>query len=325
MRAVKLLLFAVLVAVGWQLWQQREFVASAYTEERPPLALELSGVNAAIEESAPSPSPYALVRAGSDQAPTFASQPTEPEEPAVVELTGGSVALEGTVALPDGTPVSGATIRIERFTSAGSAVGETETGPDGTWEASNLQGGRLRIRAYAPNLLASVDSVVVVLSTSGTATVPLQVQAASSSIRYEAFGPLGIEIGTEATVAVVVSREAVDEVGRLVEFPLAGQPLLAAFDPPVRLLSADLVTTDAGGAARYLLVCDRAGEPVARLLLDTERASVTLPSCVTAETLAQLEAAAAAEAADAGIGGTTGGAGSEDPGAETDDESEDEQ
>lgn len=296
MRAVKLLLAAALAAGWWQMWEHREFVAAAYTEDRPPLALELSGVNAVVAESAPSPSPYTLTPAGPDRSPTFAIEPTE-LTPANVELTGGSVSLEGTVQLLDGTPVSGATIRIERFTSDGSAVGETASGPDGAWQASNLRGGRLRVRAFAPNALASVESVVVVLSTSGRATIPLQVQAASPDVQYEAFGPLGIAIGTQATVAVVVSREAVDESGRLVQFPLAGQPLLAAFDPPARLLSADVVTTDAGGAARYLLACDGEGANVGRLLLGDQRTSVTFPSCVSAETLAELQAAAAAEEA----------------------------
>lgn len=316
MRAVKVLLLAVLVAGWWQMWVHRDEVASAYTEERAPLTLELNGVGAVPVASERSVSPYALVPPGSERAPTAAIPAAEEPTGSVVEteLTGGSVTLEGVVQLPDGTPVSGATVRIERFTVDGSAVGETVSGSDGTWRADGLLAGRLRVRAYAPNALASVESVVVVLSTTGKATIPLQVQAAASSIRFDVAGPLGIAIGTEATVAVVVSRELVDEEGRLVQIPLAGQPLLTTFAPPARLLSADLVTTDDGGAARYLVVCDAAGTAVARPELEGQRPTVQLPSCVSAEALAELEAAAAAEE-EARAEASTADEGSE-PGAE---------
>lgn len=301
MRAVKVLLFAALVAGWWQMWTHHEFVASAYTDERAPLTLELKGVGAVPVATERAISPYALVPPGSERAVTVAPavEADSAEAMADPELTGGSVTLEGVVQLPDGTPVAGATIRIERFTVAGSAVGETVSGPDGTWQADGLLAGRLRVRAYAPNALATVESVVVVLSTAGRATIPLQVQAAAPSIQFDVAGPLGLAVGTNGTVAVVVSRELVDEEGRLVEIPLAGQPLLTTFSTPVRLLSADLVTTDEGGAARYLLTCDGVGTAVARPELDGERPTIQLPPCLTAEALAEREAAAAEAAGEA--------------------------
>ena len=181
------------------------------------------------------------------------------------------------------------------ITSEGSAVGETESGPDGSWEATGLRGGRLRVRAYAPNALASVEPAVLILGADGDATQSLGVEAASVSIRFDVVGPPGIAVGRDGTVAVVASREAVDDSGRLVRFPLAGQTVQFALDGPARLLSADLVTADAGGAARYLLACDGAGTLSARLLLDTERAAVDLPSCMTPESLAELIEAEAEE------------------------------
>ena len=297
MRAVKLLLLVALVAGWWQMWQHRDDVASAYIEDRAPLALELNGVGALPEDLESSVSPYALLGPGTDFAPTFVVTRSEPAEAVSVELTGGSVSLDGTVQLPDGTPVAGVTVRIERFTSDGSAFGETETGADGRWQASGLRAGRLRVRAYAPNALASVESVVVVLSTTGRATVPLQVQRAAPTIRFDVVGPLGVAVGSQGTIAVVASRETVDENGRLIRFPLAGQPLMASLSVPARLLSADVVITDPGGAARYLLTCDAEGVAVARLELDIERPTVTLPPCLTPEALAEVEAAAAAEEA----------------------------
>lgn len=300
MRALKVLLFAALVAGWWQMWQHHDEVAAAYTEDREPLALELKGVGAVPEPTERSVSPFALLPPGPERSPTFSSMlgVTEPTEETATdpELTGGDVTLDGVVQLADGTPVSGATIRIERFTVDGQAVGETVSGPDGTWRADGLMAGRLRVRAYAPNALASVESIVVVLSRTGQATIPLQVEPAARSIQFEITGPLGIATGGDATVAVVASRELVDDDGRLVRIPLAGQPLLATFDPPARLLSADLVTTDDGGAARYLLACDREGTFAGRVVLADEQGAVDGPPCLSAEALAELEAAAAAEA-----------------------------
>ncbi len=307
MRTLKLVLFAALVAGGWQLWNQREVVVSAYTEERDPLSLELGGVSAVPIASERSPSPYGLVSAGLDRAPTFLppAEADEDEEPPVVQLTGGTVTLDGVVQLPDGTPVAGATVRIERFTTEGEAVGETISDEEGNWEAPGLRAGRLRVRAFAPNLLASVDPVVFVLSHTGSATLVLQVQQAAPSVTYELVGPPAIAIGTEATVAVVVARESVDENGRLVQVPIAGQPMLAAVDAPSRLLSADLLDTDAGGAARYLVTCDAEGTAAVNVLFGSARSALALPPCLTVEAMAELEAAAAAEdesAADAAEG-----------------------
>ncbi len=190
MRAVKLVLLAALVVGWWQLWNQREFVTAAYTEERDPLALELGGVSAVPIAADTSASPYALSPVGLGRAPTYVAQPpTDDAEPPAVELTGGTVRLDGAVLLPDGTPVAGATIRIERFTTAGHAVGETVSDEEGNWEATGLQAGRLRVRAFAPNLLASVDPVVIVLSHTGSATIALQVQAPAPSVSTSWSGP----------------------------------------------------------------------------------------------------------------------------------------
>lgn len=297
MRAVKLVLLVALVAGGWQLWNQREFVVSAYTDERDPLALELNGVSAVPITSARSESPYALAVAGTGRAPTHLRLDTgDDAEPETVELTGGTVTLDGSVLLPDGTPVAGATIRIERFTTAGQAVGETVSDDDGNWEVVGLRAGRLRIRAFAPNLLASVDPVVIVLSHAGSATIALQVQAAAPAVTYELVGPAAVAIDAEVTVAVVASRELVDENGRLVRVPMPNESLLMSVSPPARLLSANPVTTDAGGAARFLVVCDGEGTPTSSVQIDTVRSTLALPACLTIEALAELEAAASAEA-----------------------------
>ena len=297
MRVIKVVLFAAIAVGWWQLWLHRESVTSAYTEDRTQLAIELGGVGVVPINDGRSVSPYALVAPAADRAPTFlAAFPEEAVEPPAVEVMGGTASLAGTVTLVDGTPVAGATVRIERFTSDGQATAETLSSSDGSWAAPGLQGGRFRVRAFAPNVLASVESAVLVVPRNGSGTLELMVEAPVEGLRTDMVGPLGIAVGTTGTAAIVVSREAVDDVGRLVQVPAGGLSLIATVSPPARLFSADIVVTDGGGAARFLLACDAEGDPIARLVLEEDRPSLALPPCMTAEALAELEAAAAAAA-----------------------------
>ncbi len=298
MRLVKLILFAALVVGWWQLWHVRETVTSAYTEERAPLALELDGVGSVLADAERSVALYALQPAGLDRAPTFLAIAPRAvsDESSDLAVTGGEASLSGTVNLPDGTPVAGATVRIERFTSDGQGTAETVSGPDGSWSAADLRGGRLRVRAFAPNQLASVEPSVLVVSRNGSARLTLVVDAAVDGLRFDMVGPPGIAIGTAGTAAVVVSREVVDESGRLIQLPVAATELTASISGG-RLLSADVVSTDPGGAVRYLIACDFEGTPTAVIAAGAIESVIAMPACMSAELLAELEAAAAAERA----------------------------
>jgi len=293
MRFVKLVLFAALMVGWWQLWHVRDSITSAYTDERAPLALELDGVNIAPLESDRPESPFALVAAGTDRAPTFLPIATQPvdEEATSVGITGGSVALSGSVQLTDGTPAAGVTVRIERFTSDGQATAETVSDVDGSWSANGLQGGRLRVRAFVPNQLASVESTVLVMSENGSAQVPLTLVAPDPGLRFSLVGPTDIAIGTAGTAAVVISREAVDGWGRLIQTPVPANVTTASISG-ARLLSADRVVSDAGGAVRYLIACDVEGSPVVAISTGQVRTMLALPRCVPAALAVEPEAEA---------------------------------
>lgn len=298
MRLVKVILFAALVVGWWQLWHVRESVTAAYTTERPPLALELDGVSVVLADSERPISPFALRSAGINRSPTFLSiaSSTEAQEPPSVAVTGGQASLNGTVVLPDGTLVAGATVRIERFTSEGQGTAETVSGPDGSWSALGLQGGRLRVRAFAPNQLASVESAVLVVTRTGSARLTLVVEEATAGLKFEMFGPPGIAYGTAGTAAIVISSEAVDQVGRLVQLPVIGRETTTSISGG-RLLSADVVVSDAGGAVRFLIACDVEGAPIANITAGADTAVIVMPACMSADFLAELEATAAAERA----------------------------
>ena len=298
MRLVKVILFAALVVGWWQLWHVRETVSSAYTEERSPLALELDGLGSVLADAERPVPLYALRSAGLDRAPTFLpiAPPAVPDEPSPISVTGGEASLSGTVNLPDGTPVAGATVRIERFTSDGQGTAETVSGPDGAWSAAGLRGGRLRVRAFAPNQLASIEPSVLVVSRNGSAQLTLRVDEAIDGLRFDMVGPPGIAIGTAGTAAIVVSREIVDESGRLIQLPVAATELTASISGG-RILSADVVVTDPGGAVRYLIACDVEGSPTAVITAGDVESVIAMPTCMSAELLAELEAAADAERA----------------------------
>lgn len=294
MRLVKLMLFAALAAGWWQLWHVRDAVTSAYTDERPALALELSGVGAVPIDADRPDSPYALHYAGIDRAPTFlpTTPAAAPDVDVSVSVIGGEANLSGTVMLPDGTPVAGATVQIERFTSEGQGTAETISGDDGSWTADGLLGGRFRVRAFAPNQLASIDPSVLVVARTGTAQLTLTVDVAADGLRFDMVGPPGIAIGAPGTAAIVISREIVDETGRLIRTPVASRDMTVSLTG-ARLLSADVVITDPGGSSRFLIACDFEGAPTAVITTSDVQAFISLPSCMTAEALAEIEAAAA--------------------------------
>ena len=156
------------------------------------------------------------------------------------------------------------------------------TGPDGAWRAEGVRGGRLRIRAFVPSQLASVESTVLFVARTGSANVPPPVALPEPGVRFELFGPPGVAIGTTDTAAIVVSRQTVDDLGRLVELPMVGRRFSVVIGG-ARLLSADQLTTDAGGAVRLLLACDAPSRPLATMVDGDERSFVALPPCVSGE------------------------------------------
>ncbi|MEZ5342671.1 MAG: hypothetical protein R2706_14855 [Acidimicrobiales bacterium] len=87
-------------------------------------------------------------------------------------------------------------------------------------------------------------------------------------------------IGADQTVAVVASTTIVDGEGRIVVVPIAATPITATVTGAGSLISADVVTTDGGGAARFRVRCDSAGSVSLRGTGESISVSGVLSACV---------------------------------------------
>lgn len=259
MRLLKLILGVALVAAVVTMWSERDLVTSAYTDDSDPIELRLEGIDLATARTPIEPSPFVLV--ASPDLRTSAVQPVAFVEPVAekTELGGGKAALSGNVTGPDG-PAVGATVRLERHTTAGITSTETFTDASGNWSATGLAGGRWRVRTFVPNLYTSGPAQVFFLAEDDALAVNTAVTTPSLAPVVDLVGPDETFIDTQHTYAVTVGVRRVDAEGRVVVLPMPGAQVNVVATSS-SLVSAETVSTDAGGAARFALRCASLGSP----------------------------------------------------------------
>jgi hypothetical protein len=275
---------AVVFGLGW-MWQARHEVTDAYTRDQRVEALQISPLTLSAatipleEETSP-----VLAKAPDLQAvPLGRLAFAEPkvEKPLVI---GGDSSLSGTVS---GLAVEdiGGEVRLTRVTEGGQAEISVPIKDGGTWESGPIVGGRYRIRALVPTLRASNGSAVVFLSEGEERSISLSVTTPPQVLVVDVVGSELAQVGSESVVAVTLGRQEVDADGRSILMPVPGVAVQAGFSPVVNLLSADLATTDSGGAVRFLVYCEIPGTPTVTLAFEDQRAVLTVPSCVTPESV----------------------------------------
>lgn len=282
MRLLRWCLTGLLATALGLMWTNRAVVVDAYTQDPEPLDFQLDGFSLEGPDIAPlGPSPYLIPvppDTGRVVLPVSFPASTPPGDPA--SLLGGSAALGGTVLGPTGV-VPNAMVRVERHTVDGLTTLDLVADEFGVWTATNLVGGRYRLRAFVPGELASESVAVFFLAAEARQIVETPVIEASSNVSLHFFGPTEILQGTSATVAVSSQFELVDDEGRVVLSPLPSAIMTAALTGPVSLLSGDLVVADATGAARFLIACDGVGSAALTVTSgEGKTTSFVLPPCV---------------------------------------------
>ncbi len=283
MRLLKLALFGVMVAALMNAWTRRDFVVAAYTDEQESIEFQVNGLSTPeLGESGPSPFVLASVSTNDIVTPPLPGASTVADPVVVV---GGRAALNGVVVGTDGLPVEAAVVRIERITSAGSASVDVLTDVDGLFELTNVLGGRYRVRAFVPNLLRSIDVDLIQLPDGGTAGLDLVVAPAGDNVVIDLTTSSEILLGLDGlpgqtTIAVTAGRDVVDAQGVTVLVPIAGVGV--DLDPfgALSVLSESPTTTDATGAARFLIECRLPGVFVVEAAVAEVRQSFTMPPCV---------------------------------------------
>lgn len=205
---------------------------------------------------------------------------TVPGRTTTTLLAVGTVVLSGTVTGPDG-PVVGAIVRVERLVGSGVQIVDVVSGPDGTWMAERLPGGRVRVRAFLTPTLVTAEPTLLYVADGSNERVDLVVDEHAGRTAVGATTPQQPMVGRSLNLAVRVVDRFVDDAGVGRSTPVAG--LAVRVDASGWVADDDPVgTTDGDGVAVFGFRCDRAGEVRAMVTLDTgERIELAVPPCTS--------------------------------------------
>lgn len=278
MRVLKLAGLALIVFALVSMWNRRDWVTSAYLDDPEPIGFVADGVDLAFEPVVLGPSPFAVAsapRTSDVVLPRLGS----PSSGAAVTVDGGNAVLTGMVYGPEG-PVAGATVVVERFVGTSHGESRVQTDETGAWTLRGARGGAYRVRAFLPNVYVSPPAELLFVEANSGVSFSTLLGPFQPVTSLGLHGGQERYPGQEQTIAIVATTTIVDQEGRLLVVPVAGTPVTFLLEGAATLLSSDVVITDAGGAARFRLRCDRIGALSFNAEAELVRLSGALPSCV---------------------------------------------
>ncbi|MDP9005649.1 MAG: hypothetical protein M3N15_01875 [Actinomycetota bacterium] len=172
---------------------------------------------------------------------------------AAVVVGPGAAVVAGRVDGPDG-PVEGATVRLERLVGDAAATLDVGTGPDGTWRATGVLGGRYRVRAWRRPDLASVEPQLVFVAGTGTVELALRAERFGTAVEF-AVAPNPPVVGEATNVLVRVAERTVDADGAVRARPRPGVGVSLAAGSGWAPQSPLTGATDEAGTITFTLVC----------------------------------------------------------------------
>ncbi|MEZ5227631.1 MAG: hypothetical protein R2710_13445 [Acidimicrobiales bacterium] len=156
MRAIRLVLGMALLAMVVAVWQRRDPIIEAYTEERAPVQFEFDGLDFEVSQQVDLGSSPLIVPAAPDTKNVVLPTLLAADSIAEATLPSGSVELSGVVTDALG-PVPFAIVRVEHH-AAGSSDGapvvatlDITCDDVGRWQLTGVGGGRWRIEPSSPS------------------------------------------------------------------------------------------------------------------------------------------------------------------------------
>lgn len=192
----------------------------------------------------------------------------------------GKANLKGTVTGPDGAPVAGAFVQVERQVGDAKVSVDLTSGPDGAWSLPNVMGGRYRVRAWRPPDLAIVEPAFSFLAATDDRTIDIKLAHFFGTAVHPAVAPNPPRVGEPATLVVLVTSRSVDNAGLIQGVPKVGVPVDMAVAGGWAVPAPSATVTDAEGRARWELVCQASGSQPIRLVVGEEQYTLALPACV---------------------------------------------
>ncbi len=201
-----------------------------------------------------------------------------------VSLEKGVVTLSGVVRTSTGV-VGGATVRIERIVGAQVGFIDVTADEQGRYVAKDIQGGRLRVRAWRSPDATSLSSVLL-FAVKGSVKADVETASYGGTDVGWAIAPGQPIVGQRVNLAVEVTTTSVGEEGRVSIVPLSGVGVTLV---PLAALQPDAIEqrlTDDRGRVLFTLTCQTVGGAAVRVSLATgQEATIEPKGCVTAESL----------------------------------------
>ena len=199
-------------------------------------------------------------------------------KPAPIPVAGGQSTISGVVTGPDG-PVAGATVRIERF--VGTASGSVQVGTDGGghYTLTGALGGRYRVRAWLQPDLATFTSPTGFVANGDSLQLSPNLERHNAITLQLASAQATLVIGENNGVRALLTRETVDTNGIVRAAGVAGTSIALVPGDGIAITSPNPTTTDASGAAGWVIQCTAPGAHSVSATLPEASASTTLPAC----------------------------------------------
>lgn len=197
----------------------------------------------------------------------------------------GRAVLQGVVVGPDGN-VPDAVVRIERLVGDAVQVRDVRTGPDGTFVAEGLPGGRVRVRAFRPPDLTMAAPEIFFLADRESRDLRLNVTSFEGPDVRASTAPSAPVAGDLVNLLVWVAERVVDDQGVARTIPRAGVPVEIRSTGWVYVEGRPV--TDGEGVALFTFRCERVTSVTATALIGTDPDQRTypleVPPCATRPT-----------------------------------------
>jgi hypothetical protein len=256
--------------------------------------------------------PPPTTRPPGELAPTLPALPgtTQPPLPPNV----GFAHLHGTVTGPDGVPVPGAQVHIERAISGQFQAMDVFTDATGRYDATGIGGGRYRVRAYLPPTLAQPRAEVFYLQYAEDRPLDLAVGEFGEPSIAVALAPSPPRLDEPLNVAVRVTGRFVDANGFVRVQPLVGGLVdVTVTGPWSRSSTPGTSVTDADGRVDLQFTCTGLGAAQLQVSVRPTVADVPTvqvvdaPACIDPASLTTTTVADTSTTAGGGTTATTAG------------------
>jgi hypothetical protein len=283
-RAVGVLgLVVVLVASGCT-GEPDSTATPATTAPESSVPAELAvGVHDTVPATMPTPENYVIPDTRNVRInPLIARKPPDDHTKPILPMNTGTATLKGRVFDPDGKPLEGATVRLQRFVSEDHGILDVGTDKDGEWHAEFLPGGRYRLRAWLKPALAVVEPrQIFLLGDHGEGEVDLAVEKHDGIAVVGALDEPEPHVGQVVTFRGLVSQESVDDNGIVVGVGIpSAQVQLSATDDGLKIIGDDVGTTNPDGYVLFAVACLSTGEHSVIIDSSGKQLAIGLPPCL---------------------------------------------